>query len=122
MYELKLLEEGIPPHLMGFSFLNTALVHYVPTDPLLSLYKLIAHQYDTSPGSVERAIRTALTHIKADKANGEWIAEKQILWNKEFDARIPTGWRCPYCRTVYSPTITCCKCEVSKTENDEISE
>lgn len=61
-----LLHIGIPPHLQGFHYLHSAALLLLEGPELLrhlthDLYPLIARQYGTTPTSVERSIRTAIS-------------------------------------------------------------
>jgi len=35
---------------------------------------------------------------------------------------IPTGWQCPYCGTVYNPTVRSCSCKIKALVPEEIKE
>lgn len=59
-----LMQLGVPPHLSGYAYLQTAIVLTVASPDLVrrlthTLYPLVAERHHTTPGCVERAIRHA---------------------------------------------------------------
>ena len=54
----KLIECGLPPHILGFSYLTDAVQMYQPRVGILGeIYVNISRKYRTTPNRVERDIR-----------------------------------------------------------------
>jgi len=90
---------GIPAHFKGYYYVREAVLLVVENDELMEgvttkLYPLIAEKHGTTPGRVERAIRTCLgaacsrgNTLFINRLFGPGKAEHGIT-NKEFIVRI----------------------------------
>ncbi len=100
---------GIPAHIKGYQYIRTGIIMAVHDIAILNyitklLYPSIAAQYDTTPSSVERAIRHAIgiAWTRGDKKIlndifGYTVAmEREKPTNSEFIAQIADRYRLHY--------------------------
>lgn len=83
-----LIDAGIKPHLIGFTYLKKEIMVVLTESNLhhraMPLYKRIAADYDVTPGSVERAARYAILYAY-DHEN-----EKLCIFMRSGDHHVPS--------------------------------
>ena len=72
-----LLRFGIAPYLKGFNYITNAIVNYDDDMKATDLYQIVADNFETTPCSVERAIRYAFSvmDFKSDEVQ-EFFGKK----------------------------------------------
>lgn len=100
---------GVPPHILGYKYLRSAIIWCFQDDKLLNcvtkkLYPRIAKEYGTTSGRAERAIRHAI-EVAWDRGNVEILhqyfgytidSERGKPTNSEFMATITDRMKLKY--------------------------
>lgn len=79
MYKQKLYEEGIPPHLKGFRYLNAAIKMYDPGINIAKLCADVALEFNSTSPRVERAMRHAIPFSENPARNCDYIAARKMI-------------------------------------------
>lgn len=73
--EKKLLDAGIPANLKGFWCLSKAIELYEPGMRVCELYYAVADYFSTGWGTVERAMRHAISKTDINLTAGQYVAK-----------------------------------------------